>query len=45
MDTGRERAVDRAHARWQNLVAEHEDPAREDATVRQLEAFVEDNSS
>jgi trimethylamine--corrinoid protein Co-methyltransferase len=45
MDTGRERAVDRAHVRWQKLVAEHEDPALDEATVRQLEAFVEERLS
>jgi trimethylamine--corrinoid protein Co-methyltransferase len=45
MDSGRERAVDRAHVRWQKLVAEHEDPALDEATVRQLEAFVEERLS
>ena len=45
MDTGRKRAVDRAHERYQMLVAEHEDPARDDVIVRQLEAFVEERAS
>ena len=45
METGRERAVDRAHARWQKLVAEHEDPALDETTVRQLESFVEERLS
>jgi trimethylamine--corrinoid protein Co-methyltransferase len=45
MDTGRMRAVDRAHQRWQRLVAEHEDPPLDQTTVRQLEAYVEEHSS
>ena len=45
MDTGRKRAVDRAHERVQKLVAEHEDPARDESTARQLEAYVEEHSS
>ncbi|MFW6082633.1 MAG: trimethylamine methyltransferase family protein, partial [Chloroflexota bacterium] len=43
MAMGQRRAVDRAHVRWQELVAEHEDPALDDATVRQLEGFVEEH--
>jgi trimethylamine--corrinoid protein Co-methyltransferase len=42
MDGGRKRAVDRAHERWQKLVAEHEDPPLDETTVRQLESFVEE---
>ena len=45
MDTGRKRAVDRAHERWQKLVAEHEDPPLDETTVRQLESFVEERVS
>ena len=45
MDTGRLRAVDRAHERWQELVAEHEDPDLDETTIRQLESFVEQHSS
>lgn len=42
MEAGQERAVDRAHARWRSLVAQHEDPPLDETTVRQLEAFVEE---
>ncbi len=45
MDTGQKRAVDRAHGRWQRLVAEHEDPALDERTIRQLESFVEERLS
>ena len=45
MDTGRKRAIDRAHERWQKLVAEHEDPTLDETTVRQLEAYVEEHAS
>jgi trimethylamine--corrinoid protein Co-methyltransferase len=45
MASGRERAVDRAHARWQKLVAEHEDPPLDATTVRLLEAYVEERLS
>lgn len=38
------RAVDRAHQRWQKLVKEHQDPPRDETTVRQLEAYVEEHS-
>jgi len=44
-ETGRKRAVDRAHERYEKLVAEHKRPARDDATVRQLDAYVEEHSS
>ncbi|MGD8996975.1 MAG: trimethylamine methyltransferase family protein [Anaerolineae bacterium] len=42
MAGGRRRAVDRAHQRFQKLVAEHEDPPLDETTVRQLEAYVEE---
>jgi trimethylamine--corrinoid protein Co-methyltransferase len=45
MDTGRKRAVDRAHERWQKLVAEHEDPPLDETTVRQLETYVQEQMS
>lgn len=45
MATGRERAVDRAHAHWQRLVAEHEDPPLDETTVRELERFVEEQAA
>jgi trimethylamine--corrinoid protein Co-methyltransferase len=45
MDSGRIRAVDRAHRRWQQLVAEHQDPPLDQTTVRQLEAYVEERTS
>ncbi|MGD2144489.1 MAG: trimethylamine methyltransferase family protein [Anaerolineae bacterium] len=44
MDTGCKRAVDRAHARWQQLVAEHEDPPLDETTIRQLATFVDEHS-
>jgi len=45
MATGRKRAVDLAHERWQKLVAEHEDPSLDETTIRQLESFVEERLS
>lgn len=45
MDTGRKRVVDRAHERRQKLVAEHEDPAVDETTIRQLETYVKEHSS
>jgi len=45
MEAGRKRAVDRAHERWQELVAQHEDPPLDETTVRQLESFVEERLS
>jgi trimethylamine--corrinoid protein Co-methyltransferase len=38
-------AVGRAHARWQQLLAEHVDPPLDGATGRQLRKFVEDHLS
>ncbi|HET89218.1 MAG TPA: trimethylamine--corrinoid methyltransferase [Chloroflexi bacterium] len=40
MQGGRETALDRAHRRWQKLVAEHQDPVLDETTARQLDAFV-----
>jgi trimethylamine--corrinoid protein Co-methyltransferase len=45
MASGRKRAVDRAHERWQKLVAEHEDPPLDWTTVRQLEDYVAQRTS
>ncbi|MFW6082559.1 MAG: trimethylamine methyltransferase family protein [Chloroflexota bacterium] len=45
MKTGQKRAVDRAHNRWEKLVAEHEDPVLDEGTIRQLESFVEERIS
>jgi len=45
METGRKRAVDLAHQRWQKLVSEHEDPPLDETTIRQLESFVEERLS
>jgi len=44
MQGGRQDAVARARQRWQNLVAEHEDPPLDRTTARQLQAFVEEHS-
>jgi trimethylamine--corrinoid protein Co-methyltransferase len=41
MQAGKPTAVDRAHQRWQELVAEHQDPALDKVTRSQLEAYVE----
>ncbi len=41
MQAGKPTAVDRARARWQKLVAEHEDPPLDGTIARQLEEFVE----
>jgi trimethylamine--corrinoid protein Co-methyltransferase len=38
-------AVDRARARWQRLVAEHEDPPLDESTARQLRTFVEEKTA
>jgi trimethylamine--corrinoid protein Co-methyltransferase len=43
MQGGRKTALDRARARWQKLVAEHEDPPMDEATARQLKDFVEEH--
>ena len=45
MATGRKRAVDLAHERWQKLVGGHEDPSLDETTIRQLESFVEERLS
>jgi trimethylamine--corrinoid protein Co-methyltransferase len=42
--SGRPDEVDRARRRWQELLAEHEDPPLDGATHRQLQAFVEKHS-
>lgn len=44
MHGGRRTAVERAHQRWQRLVARHEDPPFDAATARQLRAFVEEHA-
>ena len=41
MQAGKPAAVDRARQRWQALVAEHEDPALDETTKKQLEAYAE----
>ncbi len=38
---GRQNSVDRAHQRWQQLLAEHKDPPLDKTIARQLQAFVE----
>jgi trimethylamine--corrinoid protein Co-methyltransferase len=45
MADGRPDAVARARRRWQQLLAEHEDPPLDAMTARQLQAFVEEHSS
>jgi trimethylamine--corrinoid protein Co-methyltransferase len=42
MTGGRQDAVARARQRWQQLLAEHEDPPLDETTARQLQAFVEE---
>ena len=42
--SGRPDEVARARRRWQELLAEHEDPPLDDATRHQLQAFVEKHS-
>lgn len=42
MTGGRQDAVARAHQRWQQLLAEHEDPPLDATTARQLQTFVEE---
>jgi trimethylamine--corrinoid protein Co-methyltransferase len=44
MQSGRLTAVDRARARWQRLLAEHEDPDLDETTARQLSAFVQEHA-
>jgi trimethylamine--corrinoid protein Co-methyltransferase len=41
MQGGKSTAVDRARLRWRKLLAEHEDPALDDTTAKQLKAYVE----
>lgn len=41
MQDGQQTALDRAHQRWKKLVEAHQDPALDDTTARQLNAFVE----
>jgi trimethylamine---corrinoid protein Co-methyltransferase len=43
--SGHQTAVDRARARWQKLVAEHQDPPLDDTTARQLKAYLEEHTS
>jgi len=43
MTGGRQDAVARARQRWQQLLAEHEDPPLDAMTARQLQAFVEEH--
>jgi len=43
MGGGRETAVDRARARWQKLVKEHQDPPLDETTARQLREFVDEH--
>lgn len=45
MAAGRPDAVSRARRRWQKLVAEHEDPALDETTTRQLQAYVDEHAS
>ncbi len=45
MAGGRKRAVDRAHQRCQELLAEHQDPPLDETTVRQLEAYIAERTS
>jgi trimethylamine:corrinoid methyltransferase-like protein len=45
MQEGKPTAVDRARARWQKLVAEHEDPPLDQVVLRQLDEFVASQSS
>jgi trimethylamine--corrinoid protein Co-methyltransferase len=44
MQAGQPDVVARATARWQQLVAEHQDPPLDKITARQLEAFVEEET-
>jgi trimethylamine--corrinoid protein Co-methyltransferase len=43
MQGGQQDAVARARQRWQQLVAEHEDPPLDKMTAHQLQAFVEEH--
>jgi len=42
---GQQTAIDRARARWQKLVAEHQDPALDETIARQLKAYLEAHTS
>jgi trimethylamine--corrinoid protein Co-methyltransferase len=42
---GRPDAVARARKRWQELLAEHQDPPLDGTTARQLQAFVQEHTS
>ena len=44
MAGGRQDAVARARQRWQKLLAEHQDPALDETTARQLQAFVDEHA-
>ncbi len=44
MDGGRQDVVARARQRWQQLLAEHQDPPLDGTTARQLQAFVEEHA-
>jgi trimethylamine:corrinoid methyltransferase-like protein len=41
MQGGQQTAVERARRRWRQLVAEHENPALDETTARQLKAFMQ----
>jgi trimethylamine--corrinoid protein Co-methyltransferase len=45
MQGGKLTAVDHARQRWQKLLVEHEDPALDGATAKQLKAYVEAQTS
>lgn len=45
MEGGRQDAAARAHQRWQQLLAEHQDPPLDATTAGQLQAFVEEYAS
>jgi trimethylamine--corrinoid protein Co-methyltransferase len=45
LKAGRLDAFARARQRWQDLLAQHEDPPLDSATARQLRAFVETHAS
>ena len=45
IQAGMPTAVDRARQRWQKLVAEHQDPALDETTARQLKEYVEARTS
>lgn len=45
MQGGQQTAADRARKRWQKLVEAHQDPPLDEATARQLQAFVDERVS